>query len=151
MGPQRIIDAWAQHPTRRHLEQPMFESLRRWTRGALPEGELPVATTIAAMDEAGIGLSLISAWVGPRGDLISNDEVADFVAQARIAWGIGSVDITRRAWRCARYAVHPRARLQGYACCLLWELPPTHRASTRVSECCELGVPFCTQAGTPDR
>ena len=29
----RIIDAWAQHPTARHLNHPMFESLRRWTRG----------------------------------------------------------------------------------------------------------------------
>ena len=74
----------------------MFESLRRWTRGALPEGELPVSATIAAMDEAGVALSLISAWVGPRGELISNDEVAGFVAQApdRLV-GIGSVDITR--------------------------------------------------------
>ena len=30
-----IIDAWAQHPTLRHLNHPMFESLRRWTRGEL--------------------------------------------------------------------------------------------------------------------
>ena len=151
MGPQRIIDAWAQHPTRRHLEQPMFESLRRWTRGALPEGELPVATTIAAMDEAGIGLSLISAWVGPRGDLISNDEVADFVAQApdRLA-GIGSVDITRprtavrEIRRCIRELGFKGIRVLPW----LWELPPTHARFYPVySECCELGVPFCTQVG----
>ena len=146
-----IIDAWAQHPTRRHLEQPMFESLRRWTRGALPEGELPVSATIAAMDEAGVALSLISAWVGPRGDLISNDEVAGFVAQApdRLA-GIGSVDITRpraavrEVRRCIRELRFKGIRVLPW----LWEMPPTHARFYPVySECCELGVPFCTQVG----
>jgi len=146
-----IIDAWAQHPTRRHLEQPMFESLRRWTRGALPEGELPVSATIAAMDEAGVALSLISAWVGPRGDLISNDEVAGFVAQApdRLA-GIGSVDITRpraavrEVRRCIRELGFKGIRVLPW----LWEMPPTHARFYPVySECCELGVPFCTQVG----
>jgi hypothetical protein len=81
-----IIDAWAQHPTARHLDQPMFESLRRWTRGGQGDttttGEWPVAKTIASMDEAGVSKSLISAWEGPQGSLISNDEVAGFVRQA---------------------------------------------------------------------
>ena len=27
-----IIDAWAQHPTVRHLQHPMFDSLRRCVR-----------------------------------------------------------------------------------------------------------------------
>ena len=82
-----IVDAWAQHPTPRLLNHPMLESLRRWTRGlggpALDgESQWPVETTLAAMDAGGISLSLLSAWVGPRGDLISNDEVAAFVRQA---------------------------------------------------------------------
>ena len=96
-----IIDAWAQHPTARHLDHPMFESLRRWTRGQAPAGAIapgdwPVEVTIASMDQGGIARSLISAWVGPRGALISNDEVAGFVRQApdRLA-GVGSVDISR--------------------------------------------------------
>jgi hypothetical protein len=46
-----IIDAWAQHPTLRHLQDPMFESLRRWTKNAVPQMELPVSATIAAMDQ----------------------------------------------------------------------------------------------------
>jgi len=129
----------------------MFESLRRWTRGALPEGELPVSATIAAMDGAGVALSLISAWVGPRGDLISNDEVARFVAQApdRLA-GIGSVDITRpraavrEVRRCIRELGFKGIRVLPW----LWELPPTHaRFYPLYSECCDLGVPFCTQVG----
>ena len=53
--PHEIIDAWAQHPTARHLNHPMFESLRRWTRGqpgvALhAEAEWPVEVTLEAMD-----------------------------------------------------------------------------------------------------
>jgi len=146
-----IIDAWAQHPTRRHLEQPMFESLRRWTRGALPEGELPVSATIEAMDEGGVTLSLLSAWVGPKGDLISNDEVAGFVAQApdRLV-GVGSLDITRprsavrEMRRCVRELGFKGIRVLPW----LWELPPTHARFYPVyAECCELGVPFCTQVG----
>jgi hypothetical protein len=146
-----IIDAWAQHPTRRHLEQPMFESLRRWTRGVLPQGELPVSATIEAMDQGGVALSLLSAWVGPKGDLISNDEVAAFVAQApgRLA-GIGSVDISRpraavrEIRRCVRELGFKGIRVLPW----LWELPPTHARFYPVyAECCEVGVPFCTQVG----
>ncbi|HEX9258439.1 MAG TPA: hypothetical protein VF855_02810, partial [Acidimicrobiales bacterium] len=69
-----IIDAWAQHPTARHLAHPMFDSLRRWTRGeagplgaAASTDEWPVSVTLTAMDEGGITRSLISAWEGPRG------------------------------------------------------------------------------------
>lgn len=29
-----IIDSWAQHPTLRHQQGPLFDSLRRWTQGA---------------------------------------------------------------------------------------------------------------------
>jgi predicted TIM-barrel fold metal-dependent hydrolase len=147
----RIIDAWAQHPTRRHLEHPMFESLRRWTRGALPQGEVPVSTTLATMDEAGVDISLLSAWVGPHGDLISNDEVAGFVREApgRLA-GVGSVDISRpreaarEIRRCIRELGFKGIRVLPW----LWELPPTHARYYPVyAECCELGVPFCTQVG----
>jgi predicted TIM-barrel fold metal-dependent hydrolase len=39
----RIVDVWMQHPTRRFLEQPFFESLRRWARQeSVPE--IPLAT-----------------------------------------------------------------------------------------------------------
>jgi len=150
-----IIDAWAQHPTARHLGHPMFESLRRWTRGD-QRGEAiaadwPVAMTLGAMDEAGIAKSLICAWVGPRGALISNDEVAGFVREApeRLV-GVGSVDISRpraavmEVRRCVRELGFKAIRVLPW----LWELPPTHaRFYPVLSECCELGVPFCTQVG----
>jgi predicted TIM-barrel fold metal-dependent hydrolase len=146
-----IIDAWAQHPTRRHLEQPMFDSLRRWTRGAWPAGELPVSATIDAMDEAGVTLALLSAWVGPKGDLISNDEVAAFVGRApdRLA-GVASLDISRPrdAVRELRRSVRELGFKGIRVLPWLWELPPTHARFYPVyAECCELGVPFCTQVG----
>ncbi|MBP9592607.1 MAG: amidohydrolase [Steroidobacteraceae bacterium] len=151
-----IIDAWAQHPTARHLDHPMFESLRGWTRGQAPAGAIapgdwPVEVTIASMDQGGIARSLISAWVGPRGALISNDEVAGFVRQApdRLA-GVGSVDISRprsairELRRCIRELGFKAIRVLPW----LWEIPPTHARFYPVySECCELGVPFCTQVG----
>lgn len=148
-----IIDAWAQHPTARHLNHPMFESLRRWTRVGLEAavGEPPVAATLAAMDEGGVGRSLISAWTGPHGDLIANDEVAAFVRQApdRLV-GVGSLDISKpraavkELRRCVRELGFKAVRVLPW----LWELPPTHARFYPVySECCELGIPFCTQVG----
>ncbi len=150
-----IIDAWAQHPTARHLNQPMFESLRRWARAeqrnAPAADEWPVALTVASMDEAGIAKSLISAWEGPQGSLISNDEVAGFVDQApdRLV-GVGSVNIrrpmdaVREIRRCVRELGFKGIRVLPW----LWELPPTHARFYPVyAECCELGVPFCTQVG----
>ena len=153
-----IIDAWAQHPTIRHMAHPMFDSLRRWTRGEASSRRLvagtepwPVAVTLAAMDEGGVTRSLLSAWEGPRGSLISNDEVAAFVREApeRLV-GVGSVDISRpreavrEIRRCVRGLGFKAIRVLPW----LWELPPTHaRFYPVLSECCELGVPFCTQVG----
>ncbi|MEH6570198.1 MAG: hypothetical protein V7709_14050 [Halioglobus sp.] len=57
-----IIDAWGQHPTLRHSQDPMFDSLRRWTKQAVPEEELSVASTVAMMDRGGVDKMLISAW-----------------------------------------------------------------------------------------
>ena len=56
-----IVDAWMQHPTRRFLEQDMFASLRRWTGGEIPEGELPIEATLDAMDAAGVRARACSA------------------------------------------------------------------------------------------
>ena len=60
-----IIDAWAQHPTLRHSQDPIFDSLRRWTKTETPTEEIPLAVTLATMDQGGISKSLISA-AGPR-------------------------------------------------------------------------------------
>jgi len=146
-----IIDAWAQHPTLRHSQDPIFDSLRRWTRTEAPTEELPVSLTLAMMDEGGISKSLISAWQAPGKDLISNDEVAAFVAEApdRLV-GVGSVDISkpmaavREIHRCAEELGFKAIRVLPWLC----ELPPTDRRFYPVYvACCEVGLPFCTQIG----
>jgi len=146
-----IIDAWAQHPTLRHAQDPMFDSLRRWQRQEAPTEELPLATTIASMDAAKVNQSLISGWVAQHDVLISNDEVAEFVSQYpdRLV-GVGSVDIrkpmqaVREIKRCVNELGFKAIRVLPW----LWEVPPTDRRFYPIyTACCELGIPFCTQIG----
>ena len=75
-----IIDAWIQHPTPRFIAHDMFASLRRWMRLDVIPQEIPVALTIAALDAAGVNRALASAWWGPGGPLLSNDDVAKTVS-----------------------------------------------------------------------
>jgi len=145
------IDVWMQHPTLRFLQDEMFESLRRWSGTELPEEELPLELTIAAMDAADVGFGLISAWYAPEGPLISNDEVAEFVAAHpdRLA-GLAAVDLNqpvtavRELRRCVSELGFKGLRVIPW----LWGLPPNDRRYYPLYvECVELGVPFCTQVG----
>jgi predicted TIM-barrel fold metal-dependent hydrolase len=147
----RVVDAWMQHPTTRFLAHPMFESLRRWARGTLGTDDLPLATTIAAMDAAGVRVGLICAWWGPEGPLVSNDEVAGFVRQYpdRLV-GVASVDLhhplaaVRELRRCVRELGFKALRVLPW----LWELAPDDRRYYPLyAECIELGIPFCLQVG----
>ena len=145
-----IIDVWMQHPTRRFLEQPFFESLRRWSRqDEFPE--VPLSWTIGTMDQAGVALGLVAAWWGPQGALIDNDEVAAFVREHpdRLV-GIGSVDLTRpmdavrELRRCVRQLGFRGLRIVPW----LWGLPPDDRRYYPLyAECIELDIPFCLQVG----
>lgn len=146
-----IIDAWAQHPTLRHMQQPMFASLRRWTGSAEPTSEIPVSVTLAAMDAAGVDISIICAWQAPGLDLISNDEVAGFVKEApnRLV-GLGSVDISnplkavREVRRCVEELGFKGIRVLPWLC----DLPPNDpRFYPVYAACADLGVPFCMQIG----
>ncbi|MEM1432439.1 MAG: amidohydrolase family protein [Pseudomonadota bacterium] len=146
-----IVDAWAQHPTLRHGQDPVFDSLRRWNRSAPPTQELPVRATIDTMDAAGVAVALISAWVAPRNVMISNDEVAAFVRQfpERLV-GVGSVDLSRPMQAVAevRRCVHDLGFKAIRVLPWLWERPPTDRLFYPVyTACCELDIPFCTQIG----
>jgi hypothetical protein len=73
-----IADAWAQHPTPRHVGDPIFDSLKRWTRSESdqPVADIPVSVTSDAMDRGGVFQSLISAWYAPRNVVISSDEAS---------------------------------------------------------------------------
>ncbi len=146
-----IIDAWAQHPTLRHIKDPVFDSLRRWNKEDVPQEEIPLEFTIQSMDEANVSKSLISAWVAPNVVMISNDEVAAFVAKypERLI-GVGSVDISKpvqavaEVKRCVNELGFKAIRVLPW----IWELPPTNRLFYPIyAACCDANIPFCTQIG----
>ena len=145
-----IVDVWMQHPTLRHSQHEMFASLRRWTSSETPTEELPVDVTVAMMDEGGVDIGLTAAWYGPEGDMISNDDVAGFVAQHpdRLK-GVAGADL-RKPMDAVREL---RDRVdQGFVGLRLvpwlWELPPTDRRYYPLyTACVDLGIPFCTQVG----
>lgn len=145
------IDVWMQHPTRRFLAEDMLASLRRWTGGAIPDQEIPLETTLASMDAGNIDIGLLSAWWGPRGELVANDEVAAWVRlhPNRFA-GVASVDLDRPM--VAVRELRRRVRDDGFVGLRvvpwLWNAPPTDRRYYPLfAECVQLGVPFCTQVG----
>lgn len=146
-----VVDAWVQHPTPGFLAHDMFASLRRWTGGELPTEDIPIDVTLAAMDAGGVDHALLSAWHGPEGVLISNDQVAAWVAAHpdRLS-GIASVDLrrpmeaVRELRRCVTELGFKGLRMLPW----LWEVPPTDRRFYPLyAACVELGVPFCTQVG----
>lgn len=117
----------------------------------MPTEELPVSATVALMDRARVDKALISAWEAPRNTMISNEDVAGFVAQApdRLM-GVGSVNISkpmaamREVRRCVEELGFKAIRVLPW----LWEVPPTDRRFYPVfAACCEMNVPFCTQIG----
>ncbi|HEX3791958.1 MAG TPA: amidohydrolase family protein [Pseudonocardiaceae bacterium] len=146
-----IVDAWLQHPTRRHVEHDMFDSLRRWIGADTLAGTTSLDNTIAAMDEGGVTLGLTAAWYGPQGELISNTEVAGFVAAHpdRLR-AVAGVDLTRPM--AAVRELRRRVTEDGFVALRivpwLWGLPPTDRLYYPLyAACVELGIPFCTQVG----
>jgi predicted TIM-barrel fold metal-dependent hydrolase len=147
----RIVDAWMQHPSPGFLGHPMFDSLRRWSRGTFVEGDPPPEWTVGCMDAAGVDVGLLCAWWGPQGPLITNDEVAELVRRwpGRFV-GVASVDLARpteavrELRRCVRELGFRALRVLPW----LWDLPPDHRRYYPLyAECVELGVPFCLQVG----
>jgi len=150
-SPVSIVDAWMQHPGGVMLDDPMFDSLRAWSHGRLPQGELPLEWTVRAMDDAGVDRGLLCAWWGPAGPLISNNDVAAAVAlyPDRFA-GVASVDLAspmaavRELRRCVRDLGFKALRIIPW----LWGLPPDDRRYYPLyAECVELRIPFCTQVG----
>mgnify|MGYP001818169704 FL=1 len=139
-----------QHPTLRHSQHEMFDSLRRWMGMEMPTEALPLELTIEVMDQGHIDLGLTAAWYGPSGDLINNDEVAEYVARYpdRLR-GVAGADLRRPmdAVRDLRRRVE-----EGFVALRivpwLWELPPTDRLYYPLyAACVDLGIPFCTQVG----
>jgi hypothetical protein len=145
------IDVWMQHPTQRFLRSDMLASLRRWTGGSIPDTDIPIEATLAAMDAAGVGFGLLSAWRGPAGqDLVSNDEVAEWVRShpTRFA-GLATADLDRPMAAVRELRRRVREGFVGLRVVpWLWDAPPTDRRYYPLfAECVESGVPFCTQVG----
>ncbi len=148
-----IVDAWIQHPTASFLRAPMFASLLRW-RGLEPSAlpaEIPFELTLAALDAAKVDRAIASAWWGPTGPILTNDEVAALVkAHPDRFVGLASVDLARPmdAVRELRRAVK-QLGLRGLRILpWLWNLPPDDRRYYPLyAECVELGIPFCLQVG----
>ena len=145
-----IVDVWAQHPNAAFMAQPWLATLARWTRKE--ELRAPdLADTLAAMDAAGVSTALLSAWHGPHGPLITNDEVAATVAAAPGRFvGVAAADLTdpvravAEVRRCVRELGFVAVRVVPW----LWNLPPNDRRYYPLYVACvELGVPFCTQIG----
>lgn len=146
-----IVDAWIQHPTAAFVRQPMFESLLRWLGVAEVPDEIPLAFTLGALQAANVARALISAWHGPQGPLISNDEVAACVRAAPdVLVGVASVNLAHpmEAVRELRRAIKQLGMRALRILPWLWNLPPNDRRYYPLyAECIELQIPFCLQVG----
>jgi uncharacterized protein len=145
-----IIDVWAQEPNPTFANQPWLASLLRWTGQERADLAAP-GSTLAAMDAGGVDLALLSAWCGPDGMLIDNDEVAALVGQHPDRFrGVATADIRSPAAACReiRRCVTDLGFVAVRIVPWLWNLPPNDRRFYPLyATCVELGVPVCTQVG----
>src|SRR5829696_8328515 len=150
-----IIDAWMQFPNRQFLFDTMFDSLRRWPSYwrtlAEHDGHATPDQALESFAADGISRVIASAWWGPTGPMITNEELADLVRRYpdRIA-GIASVDLmhpmaaVRELRRCVKEYGFRGVRVLPW----LWGLPPDDRRYYPIyAECVELGIVYCTQVG----
>ena len=146
-----VIDVWVQHPTPNFLADPMFESVRRWAKAETIPAAIPLAYTTGALEAAGVERALVSAWHGPRGKMITNDQVAAWVKERPdLLSGVASVDITRpmAAVRELRRCVEELGFVALRVLPWLWELPPDDRRYYPLyAACIDLDIPFCLQVG----
>ena len=146
-----VIDAWIQHPTPTFIAHDMFASLRRWMRMDVIPEHIPIEFTLGALQQAGVDRGLLSAWWGPGGPLLSNDEVAAWAAAAPDCFsGLASVDLyrpmdaVRELRRCVSELGFVGLRMLPW----LWRLPPDDRRYYPLyAACIDLDVPFCLQVG----
>lgn len=147
----RAIDVWGQIPTGLMAEAPWLSSLARWTGKTAADFRPSVEDTLRAMDGADVEIMLLSAWYGPHGPLVTNEDVARYVASAPDRFrGVASADIGRpaEAVREIRRWVDGEAFVAVRVVPWLWNMAPNDRRYYPVYVACvELGVPFCTQIG----
>ncbi|WP_228003132.1 amidohydrolase family protein [Nocardia australiensis] len=144
------IDVWAQQVGPRMAQEPWLATLLRWTGKSSDDMAPGIDHTLARMDAAGVDLALLSAWYGPGGALITNDEVRAAIDHAPNRFrGLLGVDLrdpvgAARTIRELAGDTFVGVRVVPW----LWELPPDHRLYYPVyTACVEAGVPLCTQIG----
>lgn len=144
------IDVWAQITTDRMIRRPWMQTLLRWT-GRSEDRLESVESTLKAMDEGGVDIALLSAWHGPEGSLISNEEVARMIEASPTRFrGLATVDLDRpmESVREIRRWVDRRSFIGVRVMPWLWGLPPNDRRYYPVyAACIDANVPFCTQIG----
>ena len=151
MSEAKIIDVWMQHPTLRHINHPMFDSLKRWTKQSKATQAPPLEMTVAAMDAAGVSKGLICSWQNAQEVLISNEEVASFVAQCPDRFiGIASAPMHKPVQ--AVKELKNWVNNHGFKGLRIvqwhWNLPPTHPYYYPLYVACvELDIPVCLQVG----
>ena len=151
MNTRTVIDVWMQHPTERFSNDPMFASLKRWTKSGMTVGEIPIEMTLAAMNEGNVDKGMICSWYGPQGVLISNEEVAKWIAAYPDRFvGVASVPLNKPMIaidELRKYVLDHNfkgLRIVQW----LWNLPPTHAYYYPLfAECVRLNVPVCLQVG----
>jgi uncharacterized protein len=145
------VDVWSQQTTDRFMQQPWLETLLRWTGKTGEQKVTDTAMTLAAMDKANIDISLLSAWHGPQGSLISNDEVAEMISEVPTRFrGLATVNLNdpMGSVRQLKQIVDRKSFVGVRVVPWLWDLPPNDRRYYPIyAACVELDVPFCTQIG----
>ena len=145
------VDVWAQILNAKFAAEPWLATLLRWTGRPGDFNPVSADQTLRAMDAADVDMSLISAWHGPTGPLITNEEVADAVAAAPTRFrGLLSVNLYEPME--AVRTIRRLAKVEGFVGVRvvpwLWDLPPSDRRYYPVyAACVEEGLPFCTQIG----
>ncbi len=145
------VDVWAQILTHQMANEPWLATLHRWTQQSASHFTTGVEGTVEAMDAAEVEIALLSAWYGPQGPLITNEEVARQVdARPERFRGLASADIRKPG----EAAKEVRRLIEGHGFVgvrivpWLWDLPPNDRRYYPIyAVCAELGVPLCTQIG----
>lgn len=143
------IDVWAQHVDEAFMAQPWLEPLLRWT--GISRQPPSLDALLEAMDGQDIEVALLSAWHGPHGWLVDNEQVAAAIERyPRRLRGLAAVDITdpvaavAHVRRCVNELGFVGLRIVPW----LWDLPPDDRRFYPLYVACvELGVPLCTQVG----
>ncbi|MEW6735912.1 MAG: amidohydrolase family protein [Acidobacteriota bacterium] len=149
----KAIDVWAQ-PASKNIAQHMPEVVRLFQQSGsaqLLETGITATQMVATMDRGGVEKVLLCAWHRPGRWVISNDEIAEIVAQFPDRFvGVAAVNLekpleaVRELERAVKQLGFKALRVVPW----LWNRPPNDKFYFPLYvKCIELDIPFCTQVG----